>query len=250
MGRNILILAGTAEASALARALARLGAAATLSFAGRVAQVKPQPVPVRIGGFGGPAGLAAYLRQQGITHLVDATHPFAARVSWNAVEAAQLAGVPLIALARPPWTPGQGDRWIPVPDVAAAAAALDGPPRRIFLAIGRQELAAFAAQPSHFYLLRLVDPPAAPFPFPRCHAVIDRGPFTLEGDLRLLAEHAIDLVVSKNSGGEGARSKLLAARQLGIPVVMIERPPSPPRLEASDVAGVLRWLGYPARLGV
>ncbi len=241
---QVLILGGTSEATALASALAERSIPALFSYAGRVATPKPQPLPTRVGGFGGVEGLAAFLADNRITHLVDATHPFAERMSRNAVSAAQRSGIRFIALTRPPWEPMAGDRWQPVASVEAAVTALAGPPERVLLAIGRMHLAAFAAQPQHHYLLRLVDRPEAPPPLPRYHAIIDRGPFTLDGDLALLREHGVERLVCKNSGGEGAVSKLTAARQLGLPVVMIERPALPPRQEVHNVAAVLAWLGH------
>jgi len=241
---KILILGGTTEASALATALAEREVPALFSYAGRVQAPKPQPLPTRVGGFGGVAGLAAFLTEQRITHLVDATHPFAERMSRNAVVAASHSGIPLIALTRSPWAPQAGDRCTPVADVEAAVQALAGPPRRILLAIGRQQLAAFAAQPQHHYLLRLVDAPETPPPLPRHHIVLDRGPFTLDGDLALLREHGIQRVVCKNAGGTGAIAKLDAARRLGVPVVMIERPVPPPRREVHSVDAVLAWLHH------
>ncbi|RMB35841.1 precorrin-6A reductase [Sphingomonas sp. PP-F2F-G114-C0414] len=247
---SILILGGTTEASALASALAERGIAAVLSYAGRVANPKPQPVPVRIGGFGGVDGLATYLRETGITHLVDATHPFAAQMSRHALAAAALAGVLHIAFTRPAWTPEDGDDWHRVGDIDAAVAALAGPSRRVMLALGRMHVEAFAAQPQHRYLLRFVDRAERAIGLPDHHLVIDRGPFTVECDLTLLREHAIDLLVCKNAGGSGAMAKLVAARTLGLPVVMIDRPAIPARTEVYDVAGVLRWLDHDADLGV
>lgn len=231
------------EASALAAALAARGIPATLSYMGRVERPKPQPVPVRVGGFGGVEGLVDWLGAQGVTHLVDATHPFAARMSANAVAAAARTGVPLVALARPPWQPGPGDRWQRVPDIAGAVAALEGAARRVMLAIGRMHLAEFAARPQHDYLLRLVDPPTEPPPLPRHTVVIDRGPFSAAADRALMVEHRVELVVSKNAGGAGAVAKLEAARNLGLPVVMIDRPAVPPRPEVGSVAEVLDWIG-------
>jgi len=231
------------EASALAAALAAAGLRATLSYMGRVERPKPQPVAVRIGGFGGAEGLAAWLRAEAVTHLVDATHPFAARMSANAAAAAAATGVPLVALTRPPWQPGPGDRWQRVPDMAGAVAALAGPGRRVMLAIGRMHLAEFAAQPQHDYLLRLVDPPAAPVPLPRHRVVVDRGPFSVDGDRALMAAHGVELIVAKNAGGQGSVAKLVAARDLGLPVVMIDRPAMPARREAATVAEVMGWLG-------
>lgn len=241
---RILVLGGTSEASALARALAEAGIEAVLSYAGRTRAPAAQPLPVRVGGFGGPQGLADWLRAEQITHLVDATHPFAAQISRNAVAAARAAGVPLIALERPAWQAGPGDRWVEAADTEAAVAALPDASSRIFLAIGRQTLAPFAARPDHLYLLRLVDPPEAALPLPRSEVVVARGPFDLAGDTALLRERRIDLVVAKNAGGAGARAKLDAARALGLPVVMIARPALPARQVAGDVAQVMRWLGH------
>lgn len=240
---HVLILGGTLEASALAARLAADGVPATLSYMGRVARPKPQPVAVRIGGFGGVQGLADWLRAGAVTHLVDATHPFAARMSANAAAAAALTGVPLAALTRPAWEPVPGDRWTRVPDMAGAVAALDGPAQRVMLAIGRMHLAEFAARPQHHYLLRLVDPPEVPPPLPRHRVVVDRGPFTETGDRALMAEAGIDLVVAKNAGGTGSVAKIAAARALGLPVVMIDRPAMPPRLEWPDVEAVRGWIG-------
>ncbi|MDI5936061.1 cobalt-precorrin-6A reductase [Halomonas kalidii] len=243
---NVLILGGTSEASALASALAERSIPALFSYAGRVAAPRPQPLPTRVGGFGGVEGLAAFLADKRITHLVDATHPFAEQMSRNAITAARQSGIRVIALTRPPWEPTSGDRWQRIASVDAAVSALAGPPQRVLLAIGRLHLAAFAAQPQHHYLLRLVDRPEAQPPLPSYSVTIDRGPFTLDGDLALLREHGVERLVCKNSGGDGAVSKLTAARQLGLPVVMIERPALPPRQEVHVVEDVLAWLGHNA----
>ncbi|MBD3897588.1 cobalt-precorrin-6A reductase [Halomonas sp. ML-15] len=241
---KVLILGGTTEASALASALGERGIPALFSYAGRVATPKPQPLPTRVGGFGGVTGLAAFLGEERITHLVDATHPFAEQMSRHAVAAAQQTGIRCQALTRPPWLPEAGDRWQQVASVEAAVAALAGPAERILLAIGRQQLAAFASQPQHHYLLRLVDAPEVAPPLPRHRVILDRGPFTLDGDLALLQEHGIQRLVCKNAGGAGAIAKLTAARQLGLPVVMIERPALPQRQEAHTVEEVLAWLTH------
>ncbi|NKJ43722.1 cobalt-precorrin-6A reductase [Novosphingobium sp. SG720] len=243
---EILILGGTTEASALAQLLAARGLAATLSYAGRTQAPRAQPVPVRIGGFGGVEGLAAYLREHGVTHLVDATHPFAAQMSAHAVAAAQAAGVPLIALTRPAWQTQPGDAWTRVADVAGAVDALAGPARRVLLALGRMHVAAFAAQGQHHYVLRFVDTPDAPPPLPDHTLVVDRGPFTVEGDMALLQRHAIGLVVCKNAGGSGVQAKLIAARALGLPMIMIDRPDLPPRHEVHDPQAVLDWIAHAA----
>lgn len=239
---HILVLGGTTEASALARILAEAGINATLSYMGRVERPKAQPIATRIGGFGGVDGLVRYLRENHVTRLIDATHPFAAQMSTNAVLAARETGIPLIALTRPAWQPGPGDRWQGVPDIAAAVAALAGPPRRVMLAIGRMHLAEFAPQPQHHYLLRLVDAPTLPPPLPRHTVVVDRGPFTAEADECLMRDHRIDLIVSKNAGGTGSVAKLIAARALGLPVLMIDRPTLPPRAEVHDIATLLDWV--------
>jgi precorrin-6A/cobalt-precorrin-6A reductase len=236
---KVLVLGGTTEGAALCAALAAAGIGAVCSLAGRTAAPAALPVPVRVGGFGGPAGVAACLADGGFTHLVDATHPFAARMKPNAVAGAALAGVPLMALERPEWVPAAGDRWQVVPDMAAAAAALPAAPAAVFLAIGRQELAAFAGLP-HRFLLRVVD--AGPPPLPGADVVVARGPFTVEGDLALMRGHGVQVVVAKNAGGEGARAKLDAARTLGLPVVMVARPALPARPAVGSVAGVMRWL--------
>jgi len=246
---HLLILGGTTEASALATACAARGLSATLSYAGRTANPGAQAVPVRIGGFGGAAGLAEWMAAAGITHLVDATHPFAARISANAIAAAELAGVPLLALTRPAWEAGPGDRWIRVADTAEAVVALGTEAARVFLALGRQTIGDFGHATQHFYLLRFVDP-AAPPALPHHHLVVDRGPFTLAGELALLREHQIQVVVAKNAGGSGARAKLDAARALGLPIVMIDRPAIPDRPQASSVAQVLDWLDHGVVRGV
>ncbi len=247
MATKVLILAGTSEARALAEALSARKVAGVLSYAGRVEQIMPTSLPHRIGGFGGVDGLVNYLRTEGISHVIDATHPFAAQMSLNAVLACEKAGVPLLALTRPSWQPEPGDRWILVPDIAGAVHALERPPSRVFLAIGRQNLAAFAARPEHHYLVRLVDPPQSPLPLPRVEVVIDRGPFDRASDQALMERHGIALVVAKNAGGSGAYAKIEAARALGLPVVMISRPALPAREEVHTIEAALLWL---ARHGV
>ena len=230
--------------------MATAGIDGVYSYAGRTAAPREQPLPLRVGGFGGIDGLTTYLRAEAITHIIDATHPFAAGMSTNAVAAAGQAGVPLIALERAPWRPGAGDEWHSVADMAGAVAALGGPRRHVFLAIGRQHVADFAGQPQHRYLLRFVDAPEGPPPLPDAEVVVDRGPFTLAGDQALMATRSIDVVVAKNAGGEGARAKLDAARALGLPVIMIERPAIPPRPAVESVGAVMHWLAHSADLGV
>ncbi|MDE0523260.1 MAG: cobalt-precorrin-6A reductase [Boseongicola sp.] len=244
MAPNLLILGGSAEASALAAHVAAMGLRATFSYAGRVASPIAQPLPTRTGGFGGTAGLTAYLQDHSVTHLIDATNPFAAQISRNAVAACAVAGVPMIALARPPWTPGPGDRWTRVPGAAAAARALGRTPSRIFLAIGRTEISVFEAAPQHHYLLRFVDAPKESPALPHHAVIVDRGPFAEADERDLLETHGIDLLVSRNAGGEGARAKIDAARRLGLPILMIDRPRAPQRHEVGTVAEVLDWIAH------
>jgi precorrin-6A/cobalt-precorrin-6A reductase len=246
---RVLLLGGTTEASHLARALAEARVDAVFSYAGRTAKPVKQPLPTRVGGFGGAEGLARYLRDNAISHVVDATHPFAAQMSRNAVAASNKTGVRLLAFERRPWAPEAGDDWRRVRDVEAAVAALPQAPARVFLAIGRQNLSAFAAAPQHHYLLRLVDEPEA-FPLPSAEVVIARGPFKAGEDEALLTAHRISHVVAKNSGGEGAKAKLIAARRLGLPVILIERPALPARAVTDDLETVMAWIAHGADLGV
>ena len=249
---NLLILAGTIEATRLAKKISDVGINAVLSYAGRVERLKPQPLPKRIGGFGGVAGLCNYIEASAITHVIDATHPFANQMSRNAVDACKHLKVPLLALTRPPWIAQRGDFWIHMDSIDAVVDWLKIPARRVMLAVGRMHIHEFALQPQHFYLLRLVDPPAYDIPLLDFESIISRGPFTKEDDIALLQNYKIELLVSKNSGGTGARSKIDAARSLGLPVIMINRPElNRERQEVKDVSEVLHWLSHGAKdLGV
>lgn len=247
---RVLLLGGTTEATALAHAFSNAGMDAVFSYAGRTENPIAQPLPTRLGGYGGIQGLADYIIDAQITHLVDATHPFATQISRNAVEACAMTQTPMIAHERPPWLMQPGDDWCHVADTDAAVAALPAEPARIFLAIGKQTLAAFATQPQHFYLLRLVDVPDAALPMPNAEVVLDRGPFTVESDMELLRTHGITHIVAKNSGGTGALAKLEAARRLHLPVILIARPAVADRSIARTISAVMEWLHHPARLGV
>jgi precorrin-6A/cobalt-precorrin-6A reductase len=243
--RRILILGGTAESRALAARLAqRRDLAVTLSLAGRTAKPAAQPVPVRIGGFGGAEGLARHIAAEQIDALIDATHPYAAVMSANAARAAQVARVPLLALRRPPWTPLAGDRWIEVADMRAAVDALGAAPRRVFLTLGRKELAPFTQAPQHHYLVRSVDPVEPPLAVPSASYVVARGPFTEAGDGALLTAHAIEIVVAKNSGGSATYAKIAAARALALPVVMLRRPPLPQVPAVETIDEVAAWIDH------
>lgn len=225
---RLLILGGTTEARLLAERLAeRSGFEAELSLAGRTKSPLPQALACRIGGFGGAAGLAEYLRAGEIDLLVDATHPFAERISANAVEAARSVGIPLLTLTRAAWIAQPGDRWTEVPDAAAAAQSIGDRRRRVFLTVGRQQLAAFETAPQHDYLIRSIDPPEPMPALPAARLLLARGPFTLESEQALLAAEGIEVLVGKNSGGEGTRAKIDAARLLGLKVILIRRPAEP-----------------------
>ncbi|MFK7753209.1 MAG: cobalt-precorrin-6A reductase [Sedimentitalea sp.] len=244
MRPNLLILGGTTEATALAQALDAAAIAGTFSYAGRVARPKRQPLPTRVGGFGGVAGLLDYLRTHAISHVVDATHPFAAGMSRNAALACAEAGVPLVALSRPAWDAQSGDKWRRVGDIPSAVTALGTTPRRVMLAIGRMHLGEFAPAPQHFYLLRLVDAPDVAPPLPLAEIVVDQGPFTVANDRALMEKHRIDIVVSKNAGGTASRAKIDAARGLGLEVVMIDRPALPERTEMHRIEDVIAWCAH------
>ncbi|MFF0475093.1 cobalt-precorrin-6A reductase [Streptomyces sp. NPDC004284] len=221
---HVLILGGTTEARALA-GLLHDRVRVTSSLAGRVASPRLPAGEVRIGGFGGPEGLAAWLREHAVDAVIDATHPFAERISFNAARAAATAHVPLLALRRPGWVRTEGDDWRDAGSLEEAARALHGLGDRVFLTTGRLGLAAFAACPQWF-LVRSVDAPDTPVPA-RTEILLDRGPFTLDGERELLARHRIDVVVTKDSGGAATAPKLTAAREAGIPVVVVRRPPVP-----------------------
>ncbi len=223
--RHVLILGGTSEARQLALRLAsRSDLRVTLSLAGRTKDPLPQAGTVRVGGFGGAEGLERYLREERVDILLDATHPFAARISRNATLAARAAGVTLVVLDRHPWEPVVGDRWTLVNSMVEAVVRLGEKPRTVFLAIGRQELAPFAAAPQHRYIIRSVEPVAVADMPPNAACILGRGPFD-EGDERALMERSgVDVLVARNSGGGAGYGKLAAARALGIEVVMIERP--------------------------
>jgi precorrin-6A/cobalt-precorrin-6A reductase len=242
--KRILILGGTVEARLLAGALAgRDELSVTLSLAGRTAQPLPQAVPVRIGGFGGPAGLADYLRNEGVDALIDVTHPYARIISANAAKAARDASVPLLALRRPPWSPVEGDLWIEADTIEDAVEALGKAPRRVFLALGRKELAPFTA-PQHAYVVRSVDPVDPPLAVPHAIYITARGPFSEADDHALLKRYRIDVLVAKNSGGEGTYGKIAAARALHLPVIMLKRPALPKVASVATVEEVLAWLDH------
>jgi precorrin-6A/cobalt-precorrin-6A reductase len=245
--RRILILGGTAEARQLAERLsARSDLDVMLSLAGRTARPASQPVPVRIGGFGGFEGLAAYLAAERVDALIDATHPYAVVISANAANAAAAGSVPILALKRPPWTAIAGDRWTEVADVRAAVKALGGAPRTVFVALGRKELAPFVEAPQHRYLIRSVDPVDPPLAIPHATYIVDRGPFSEADERALLMAHRVETLVTKNSGGPAIYGKIAAARTLGLPVIMLRRPRSvvPAVASVETIEDALVWLDH------
>lgn len=241
--KTILILGGTAEAAALSHALAdRPDLRVITSLAGRTRATQDLAGEVRSGGFGGADGLAAYLREAGIDAVIDATHPFAAEITANAVAACAETGVPRLRLDRPAWEKTDGDTWIAAADMAAAAREAAGLGERIFLATGRGGLDAFAELKDHWFLVRLVELSQMPLPLARYTILTGRGPFAAENETALLRRHAIAAVVSKNSGGAATYAKIAAARTLGLPVVMVTRPPAPAGPCVHTVDEAVRWL--------
>ncbi|MET7761468.1 cobalt-precorrin-6A reductase [Streptomyces sp. NPDC005393] len=241
--RHVLILGGTTEARRLAAELDGDPALrVTSSLAGRVAEPRLPEGQVRIGGFGGAEGMARWLREHQVDALIDATHPFAGTISLHAAQAAASVHVPLLALRRPGWVAGPGDRWHPAGSLAEAARLLPALGERVFLTTGRMGLAAFAHLTDPWFLVRSVDAPEPPVP-PRMAVILDRGPFTLEGEAELLARHRIDVLVTKDSGGQATAPKLTAAREAGVPVIVIRRPPAPRNIPvAEDPAEAVAWL--------
>jgi precorrin-6A/cobalt-precorrin-6A reductase len=243
---TVLILGGTGEARELAALLHADGVRVVSSLAGRVARPRLPVGEVRVGGFGGVEGLTAYLREHAVDAVVDATHPFAERIGANAAHAAPAAGVPLLRLARPGWTERPGDDWHRAPDLDAAAALVPRLGARAFLTSGRQGLRAFAHDAATWFLIRTVDPPD-PAGLPARHELLlDRGPYTLEGEGALLDRHRIDVLVTKDSGGSLTEAKLDAARERGLPVVVVDRPARPAGVaEVPTAADAVRRLRRP-----
>ena len=243
MPERLLILGGTREAVALARALERdPRIEAITSLAGRTRRPAPVPGALRRGGFGGVGGLEAYLRAEGIGLVVDATHPYAETISTHAAAACERALVPRLALHRAAWTPEPDERWVEVADPESAARALPALGRRVLLTIGSRGLGPFLRLPDFHFVVRAIEPPGIALDPTRVELVLARGPFDFDGERRLLESRAIDVLVSKNSGGCAAYAKLAAARALGLPVVMIARPPPPPGERVDSVAAAQAWV--------
>ncbi|OBQ31096.1 MAG: cobalt-precorrin-6X reductase [Aphanizomenon flos-aquae MDT14a] len=240
---RVLILGGIGDAVELAVKIANIpGIEVITSLAGRTREPANLPGNVRSGGFGGVPGLTNYLREMQIDLLIDATHPFANQISENAAAATQEVGIPRLMVIRPPWEKLEDDDWLEVEDNLAAATALANRAKRVFLTIGRQEIGTFAHLQEIWFLMRMIDPPNTDVIVPPGLILCDRGPFNLENEQEILLKYNIDTIVSKNSGGNATYPKIIAARKLGIKVVMVNRPPVPPGKQVADVDSACKWL--------
>ena len=247
MTLKVLILGGTGEAVNVARLLeSPADFDVVTSLAGRTRRPAAIPGRVRTGGFGGVGGLSAYLTAERVNAVVDATHPYAATISRHARLACDALGIPRIQLWRPAWSPVEGDTWTGVASLQAAAiavaAARVSPQGCVFLSTGARDLGAFGHLRTTRFLVRLVDAPPAPLPLAQSELIVDRGPFAVENERVLFLEHGVELLVSKNSGGAATYSKLAAARELGVPVIMVDRPDPEPGSGAETAEEALRWL--------
>ena len=241
--KRLLILGGTGDAVELARQAIDLPDWAVITtLAGRTSTPKQMAGAVRIGGFGGEAGLVEYLQTAQIDCLIDATHPFAAQISGHAAGAAAQVQIPRLMLIRPEWVRSALDDWIEVESVAAAVNSIPASIQRIFVTIGRQQLAPFASLTDRWCLIRSIDPPDPSILLPPGKLLLDRGPFSLDQEIQLLKDNRIQAIVSKNSGGEATYAKILAARELSLPVIMVQRPQVPAGDRVEDVADALEWL--------
>lgn len=236
----ILLLGGTEEGRDIAEGLARLGRPAIASLAGATRAPRETALVTRVGGFGGAAGFECFLDAAGITAVIDATHPFASRISERTAAICAARGLPYLLVLRPPWQPGPGDRWTEAADETEAAARVPAG-ATVFLGTGPGRLERFAGLAGRRVICRRIDPPDAPFPFEGGEFLIDRPPFTVAGEEALFRDLGVDWLVAKNAGGRGGAAKLAAARRLGLPVMMIRRPapPDAPRVETADAA--LDW---------
>ena len=241
--KRVLILGGTGDAARLATQASQIPDVEIItSLAGRTQKPTAIAGSVRVGGFGGAAGLSDYLRYRQIDYLIDATHPFAAQISHNAAIATRDVGIPHLMLVRPAWEKMPNDRWIEVESIEAAVLALEQSAKRVFLTIGRQQLAPFARLHNVWFLMRSIDPPSPDITLPNGITVLDRAPFTIAQEKQLMLDHTIDTIVSKNSGGNATYAKIVAARELEMPIVMVQRSPTPPVKQVADVEGAINWL--------
>lgn len=238
---TVLLLGGTGEGKALAKALADANVPAIASLAGATRAPDPLPLPSRIGGFGGEAAFRDYLAENAITAVVDATHPFASRITERTCRICRQVDIPYLHLLRPEWVPVPGDRWQFI-DSEEDAAALISPGQTVFLGTGRQTLAKFANLVGCRVICRQIDPPDGPFPFPGGEFLVGRPPFPVVDEIALFERLGVDWLVVKNAGGDASRTKLTAARAKQIPVVMINRPPMPAAERVETVAAAMQWV--------
>jgi precorrin-6A/cobalt-precorrin-6A reductase len=242
---KVLILGGTGDAVKLAAKLATIPEIEVISsLAGRTKKPSALIGQFRIGGFGGAEGLANYLQENAIAFLIDATHPCAGQITMNGAIAAKAANIPHLMLVRPQWEQVSGDNWIEVESVAAAVQAIPESINRVFITSGRQQLEPFLLRsqihPATWYLIRSIDPPA--LELPNSKVILDRGPFSLEQERQLLRDDQIQAIVSKNSGGDATYAKIIAARELGIPIIMVQRPASPEGEKVTSIEDAIAWL--------
>jgi precorrin-6A/cobalt-precorrin-6A reductase len=237
---TLLLLAGTGEARVIAQHLAERSHPAIASIAGATRTPAPLALPTRTGGFGGREGFSCFLEENGIYSILDATHPFAHRISTRTSEMAAEHGVPYAQFLRAPWHPQTGDRWTALETEADAADHID-PGATVFLATGRQTLDHFANLSNCRLICRQIDPPERPFPFPNGEFLVGRPPFSVEDEMKLFQRLGIDWLIVKNAGGAASRTKLDAARHLGIPVAMIKRPPRLPVQTFDRVERAVEW---------
>lgn len=236
----LLLLAGTRGARDIATGLAARGVKTIASLAGATRDPVKMDVPTRIGGFGGEDGFRDFLADEGISAIIDATHPFAHRISERTARVAAELGLPYLQLMRPPWVAGDGDRWVHL-DAEDQAARHIPKGATVFLATGRQTLEKFANLQGRRLICRQIDPPDGPFPFENGQFLVGRPPFSIEEEVALFSSLGVDWLVVKNAGGQASRSKLDAARELGIPVAMVRRP-KPLAVETVETpAQALAW---------
>jgi len=242
---TLLILGGTGEALRLARAAETEQGnriRVIYSLAGRTRSPAKVGGEERVGGFGGVEGLAGYLRDTGIDFLIDATHPFSAQISQHACLATAATATPRCVLARPPWQIQAGDRWHEAADMAAAAALIPGLGKRVFLSVGTRSLEHFSSLRDCWFLVRLIDAPNDPLPLPQAKLITGRGPFDASSEHQIFEQHRIDLLVTRASGGAATEGKIDAARDLGLPVILVRRPAPPPGETVETIAAALDWL--------
>ena len=238
---TLLLLAGTSEARKIAWGLSTRGTAAIASLAGATRSPDPLPLPTRVGGFGGQAGFEAFLRENAITAVLDATHPFAAAITGRTARVCAALLLPYLQLLRPEWRPEPGDRWTDIGSEQEAATHIP-PGSTVFLATGRLTLDRFSGLQGCRVLCRQIDPPTAPFPFEGGEFIISRPPFSVQREVDLFGALGVDWLVVKNAGGAESRTKLVAARQLDIPVLLLRRPPMPDALRVETVQAALDWV--------